>query len=183
MPTRCHDLRSGLPAWSTPEKDGTHLRKHAKSLAVAALLGAGTILVHPAPAMAAGYTPESACAKESGRGGWTHVSDNRRTLKKGGETWGHVWLMWNRGLQKNCVVVIKTAYAGKPTYTQAILHVEGGGAYRDPGKLTAKRYRYYAAAIGYGKGQCVDFEGHTTDTRWVEYTTASARRGKFMNCG
>ncbi|WP_171074945.1 hypothetical protein, partial [Nonomuraea basaltis] len=142
------------------------------------------IRASPAPALAAGYTPESACAKDSGRGGWTHVKDNRRTLKNGKSTWGHVWLMWNRRLQKNCVVVIKTAYAGTPTYTQAILYVgkKGGGAYRDPGTLTAKKYRFYAAAIGYGKGDCVDFEGHTTDTR-RDFGIASARRNKFMNCG
>ncbi|MGP3955889.1 hypothetical protein ACTWPT_07815 [Nonomuraea sp. 3N208] len=158
------------------------MRKSAKVLAAATLFVAGTVLAHPAPAMAAGYTPEAACAKESGRGGWTHVKDNKRALKNGGSTWGYVWLMWNRGLQKNCVTVIKTAYAGTATYTQAILHVTGGGAYRDPGTLTARKYRYYAAAIGYGKRECVDFEGHTTDTR-RDFGIASARRGKFMNCG
>ncbi|MDP4505710.1 hypothetical protein [Nonomuraea turcica] len=159
------------------------MRKSAKVLAAATLFAAGTVLAHPAPAMAAApYTPERACAKESGRGGWTHVKDNKRALKNGRSTWGYVYLMWNRGLQKNCVTVIKTTYAGTPTYTQAILHVEGGGAYRDPGTLTKRKYGHYAAAIGYGKGYCVDFEGHTTDTR-KDFGIASARRGKFMNCG
>ncbi|WP_336207313.1 hypothetical protein [Nonomuraea sp. LPB2021202275-12-8] len=158
------------------------MRKPAKALALAAMLSAGTVLIHPAPASAAAYSPEVVCAKESGRGGWTHVADNKRTMKNGKAVLGHVWLMWNRGLQKNCVAVIKTAFAGTPTFTQAILHTQGGGAYRDPGKLTAKKYKYYAAAIGYGKGQCVDFEGITTDTR-VDYGIAQARRGKFKNCG
>jgi len=157
------------------------MRKSAKVLAAGALFAAGTVLAHPAPAMAAAYTPEAACAKESGRGGWTHVTDNKRTLKNGGSTWGYVYLMWNRGLQKNCVTVIKTAYAGTATYTQAILYVKGRGAYRDPATLTKKKYRYFAAVIGDGKDRCVDFEGLTTDTR-LDYGLAKARRGKFANC-
>ncbi|MFB4290968.1 hypothetical protein ACBI99_25205 [Nonomuraea sp. ATR24] len=153
-----------------------------KALALAAMLGAGTVLLHPAPAMAAAYTPEAACAEQSGRGGWTHVSDNRRAVKHRGSTWGHVYLMWNRASQQNCVAMIKTRYAGKSTYTQAILKVQGGGAYRDPGTLTARTYKYYAAAIGYGKGQCVDFEGRTTNgTR--NYATAVGKRGRLANCG
>ncbi len=173
---------SVMMGFLTALRKDEHVRKPAKALALAAMLSAGTVLVHPAPALAAAYTPEAACAKESGRGGWTHVRDNKRAMKSGKSVFGYVYLMWNRSLQKNCVAAIKTSYAGTPTYTQAILHVQGGGAYRDPGKLTAKKYKHFAAAIGYGKGQCVDFEGYTTDTR-VDYALAHARRGKFANCG
>ncbi|MEV0198935.1 hypothetical protein [Nonomuraea sp. NPDC050691] len=158
------------------------MRKTAKALGLAALLSAGTIVINPAPVLAAAYTPEAACAKQSGYGGWTHVNDNRRTLKNGSSVWGYVYLMWNHSHLTNCVTVIKTAYAGTPTYTQAILKLQGGGAYRDPGTLTAKKYKYFAAAIGYGKKQCVDFEGITTDTR-RDYGIASAKRGRFANCG
>ncbi|GAA0948770.1 hypothetical protein [Nonomuraea longicatena] len=154
----------------------------SKTLALAAALAAGVVVVSPVSASAASYSPEAACAKDSGRGGWTHVKDNKRPLKAGGSTWGHVYLMWNRGLQKNCVAVIKTAYAGTPTFTQAVLKFKDGAEYRDPGTLTAKKYKYYATAIGYGKGKCAKFEGYTTDTR-VDFTLATGKRTAWGNCG
>lgn len=158
------------------------MRKPVKALALAAMLSAGTVLIHPAPALAAAYSPATVCAKESGRGGWSHVKDNKRAVKNGKSVWGHVWLMWNGALRKNCVAVIKSAFVGTPTFTQAILHVKGGAAYRDPGKLTARKYKYYAAAIGYGKGKCVAFEGYISDTR-ADYGVAHGKRGKWGNCG
>ncbi|MGW4795499.1 hypothetical protein ACWEPC_24095 [Nonomuraea sp. NPDC004297] len=153
-----------------------------KALALAAALAAGAVLIHPTAAFAGSYTPEAACAKESGYSGWRHVSDNRRAVKTGGSTWGYVYLMWNRGRQANCVAVIKSAFAGTPTFTQAILKVQGGAAYRDPGTLTAKKYKYYAAAIGYGKGKCVQYEGYIADTR-NDYTLAKGKRNSWGNCG
>lgn len=154
-----------------------------KTLALATMVVAGTVLIHPAPANAGTYSPETACSKESGRGGWVHVSDNKRAVKtSSGKTWGYVYLMWNRSLQKNCVAMIKTAYAGTATYTQAVLKFKDGAQYRDPGSLTAKKFKYYAAAIGYGKGKCAAFEGYTTDTR-RDYTLASGKRTKYANCG
>lgn len=111
---------SVMMAFLTALRKDEHVRKPAKALALAAMLSAGTVLVHPAPALAAAYTPEAACAKESGRGGWTHVRDNKRAMKDGKTVYGYVYLMWNRSLQKNCVAAIKTIFAGTPTYTQAI---------------------------------------------------------------
>jgi hypothetical protein len=154
----------------------------SKSLALAAALAVGVVVVSPVSASAASYSPEAACAKESERGGWTHVKDNKVALKSGSSTWGYVYLMWNRGLQKNCVAVIKTAYAGTPTFTQAVLKFEDGAEYRDPGTLTAKKYKYYATAIGYGKGKCVQFGGRTSDTR-VDFALATGKRDRWDNCG
>ncbi|MEU6718863.1 hypothetical protein ABZ897_45985 [Nonomuraea sp. NPDC046802] len=154
----------------------------SKALALAAVLAAGAVFVHPTAAFAGTYTPEAACAKETGRSGWTHVRDNKRAVKTGGSTYGYVYLMWNRSLQKNCVAVIKTSYVGTPTFTQAVLKFEDGAAYRDPGQLTAKKYKYFAAAAGYGKGKCVKYEGYISDTR-VDFALASGKRTTWGNCG
>ncbi|WP_043619592.1 hypothetical protein [Nonomuraea candida] len=155
------------------------MRKKAVALATMAI--AGTVLVHPTAAFAGAYSPETACSKESGSGGWTRSQDGHRAVKSGGSTWGHVYLMWNGRLKKNCVAVIKTAFAGTPTYTQAVLTVEGRGTYRDPSRLTSKKYKYFAAAVGNGNDRCVKYEGYTADTR-LDYTLASAKRSYWGNC-
>lgn len=154
------------------------MRKSIKALTAMALVGAGTLLAHPAPALAAAYSPEAACAEESGRSGWRHISDNKRAVKHGGTTYGHVYLMWHGGLKKNCVVTIKTAFSGTATYTTAKLWVKGRSkAYTDSGK-----YRYYAAVIASAGGKCVKYQGTTRDTR-VDFREAKGGRSSWGNCG
>ncbi|MEU4538480.1 hypothetical protein AB0G15_26900 [Streptosporangium sp. NPDC023825] len=139
-------------------------------------LAAGILAANPAYtayAASAPYTPEGLCGA-----GFTRAKDGVRPLKSGRDTFGHVYLMYNRSTGYNCVVSIKTAFYRTATYTTATLTVKGSKPKTDAGK-----FKYYAGPVKVkARGKCVSYWGSTRDTR-LDYAEATGGRKTFGNCG
>ena len=75
-----------------------------------------------------------------------------------------VYLLFNESNNYNCVVTLKTAAIGRPTYTSAELEVEDGGRAVD-----AAYYRYYASVKLPALHKCVRWGGtHRSDEFFSE---------------
>ncbi|GAA2661310.1 hypothetical protein [Nonomuraea recticatena] len=143
---------------------------------LAATLALGGILVAPAAANAAGYTPEGICGK-----GFAVV--NRAPVG----SWGTVYLLYNRRNGLNCAVTIKSKHTGVSTRTSVVLEVARPFANNTP-PYTEKaedsnRYKFYAGPVKLqGKGMCVRFSGAIAN-RPTKAQFARGGNGRFTNCG
>ncbi|SNT54226.1 hypothetical protein SAMN05216276_105813 [Streptosporangium subroseum] len=148
------------------------IRSVTKIVTVTAL-AAGVLAANPAYAASNPYTPERVCGA-----GFTKVKDGTRPLKSGSDTFGHVYLMYNRSTGYNCVVTIKDAFYRTATRTVATLTVKGGKKYTDVGN-----FKYYAGPVKVrARGKCVSYWGETRDTR-LDFAEATGGRKAFGNCG
>jgi hypothetical protein len=154
------------------------IRSVTKVVAVTAV-AAGVLAANPAYAAyaaPAAYTPEGVCGK-----GFTKVKDGSRPLKSGRDTFGYVYLMYNRKTGYNCVVSIKTAFARTATYTTATLTVKGSSG-RPKSKTDAGNFKHYAGPVKVkARGKCVSYWGSTRNTR-LDFAEATGGRKKFGNC-
>jgi hypothetical protein len=147
------------------------IRSVTKIVTVGALV-AGILTTNPAYAVSAPYTPEGVCGA-----GFTKVKGGTSPLKSGRDTFGYVYLMYNRSTGYNCVVSIKTAFYRSATYTTATLTVKGGKPKTDAGK-----FKYYAGPVKVkARGKCVSYWGSTRDTR-LDFAEATGGRKAFGNC-
>jgi hypothetical protein len=143
---------------------------------LAATLALGGVLVAPAAANAAGYTPEGICGK-----GFAVV--NQAPVG----SWGTVYLLYNRRNGLNCAVTIKSKYTGVSTRTSVLLEVARPFANNTP-PYTEKaedsnRYKFYAGPVKLqGKGMCVRFSGAIANRPTKAQFERSKPRG-FANCG
>ncbi|MER5423910.1 hypothetical protein [Streptosporangium roseum] len=151
------------------------IKSVAKVVAMTAL-AAGVLAANPAYtayAASAAYTPEGVCGA-----GFSRVQDGTRPLKSGRDTFGHVYLMYNRSTGYNCVVTIKSAFYRTATYTTATLKVDGEKPKTDAGK-----FKYYAGPVkAKARGKCVAYWGSTRDTR-LDFAEATGGRRTLGNCG
>jgi hypothetical protein len=156
-----------------PPSKGRQVSRSVTKIVAVAALAAGVLAANPAYAAPTPYTPEGVCGA-----GFTKVKDGTRPLKHGPDTFGYVYLMYNRSTGYNCVVSIKTAYYRTATYTTATLKVKGGKTYTDKGK-----FKYYAGPVKVkARGKCVSYWGSTRDTR-LDFAEATGGRKAFGNCG
>ncbi|GAA3312153.1 spore-associated protein [Nonomuraea dietziae] len=143
---------------------------------LAATLALGGILVAPAAANAAGYTPEGICGK-----GFAVV--NRAPVG----SWGTVYLLYNRRNGLNCAVTIKSKHTGVSTRTSVLLEVARPFSNNTPPYIERasddKRYKFYAGPVKLqGKGMCVRFSGAIAN-RPTKAQFARGGNGRFTNCG
>jgi hypothetical protein len=143
-------------------------------LLAAALLGtAGT-----SSAAANPYTPQEACRNETGRGGWSVVSDgHRQVVTPTGAKWGDVYLLYSGGY--NCVATIKSSFVGTRTWTEAWIRLEGGNWI----DLDSDPYSYYAAGERNAAGVCVAYFGRIYNNPNHTGTPAEGGRAGLGNCG
>ncbi|MFI7611907.1 spore-associated protein A [Nonomuraea terrae] len=150
--------------------------KSVPKVVAATALAAGVLVANPAytaNAASAAYTPEGVCGA-----GYARVKDGTRALKSGRDTFGYVYLLYNRSNGYNCVVTIKTAFYRTATYTTATLTVKGSKPKTDAGK-----FKYYAGPVKLkARGECVSYWGSTRDTR-LDFAEATGGRKTFGNCG
>ncbi|MCT9931469.1 hypothetical protein N5079_14710 [Planotetraspora sp. A-T 1434] len=157
--------------------------KPIKRIFLAAALTIGGVIVSPAHALAAGYSPEGVCGAGFGR-----VADSKRAVKTySGDIFGYVYLLYNRKTGYNCVVTIKTAYVGTQTYTSATLKTQTRRVRDEPvrtaSKTDGRKYKYYAGPVKlYAKGLCVKYSGTIWDTR-RDAAIATGGRNTWGNCG
>ncbi|MEV6864890.1 hypothetical protein AB0M44_28270 [Streptosporangium subroseum] len=144
-------------------------RSVTKIFAVTAL-AAGILTANPAYAASNPYTPERVCGA-----GFTQIHSS--LLKSGRDTFGRVYLMYNRSTGYNCVVSIKTVFYRTATRTVATLTVKGGKSKTDVGN-----FKYYAGPVKVNaRGKCVSYWGETRDTR-LDFADATGGRKAFGNC-
>ncbi|MEU8177526.1 hypothetical protein AB0C14_32035 [Microbispora hainanensis] len=160
------------------------MRRSASTVVVAAALAVGGLAANPAYAISAGYTPEGVCGSGFGR---VSTDGSRAVKTPTGRVFGRVYLLYNRKTGQNCVVTIKSSYAGTATRTSATL-VTQVRRHRDEPVTTARKsdsgkYKYYAGPIKlYAKGLCVKYSGTIADTR-INGEVASGGRSGWGNCG
>ncbi|BEL10452.1 hypothetical protein Q0Z83_086430 [Actinoplanes sichuanensis] len=118
-------------------------------LATALVAGVTAIVAHPAPASAADVNPYSASALcGSGYGIVDYFKDDGRA---------YIYLLYNSGNGKNCVVSLKQKNLGTKTHVSAVLET------RDDVKVDPGNYAYYAGPIYLSaRNECVSFGGEVT---------------------
>ncbi|OHV28592.1 hypothetical protein CC117_30280 [Parafrankia colletiae] len=133
----------------------------------------------PAHAATNPYSRFSACSNEFG-GSWSDTSDGHRTLSTpSGAKGGDVYLLYNSATGYNCVVTIKTAYVGAPSFTNAGLLVDDGTGWHDD----SGDFGYYAAVQWYARGKCVQYDGMIASPGGSPDTIAFGNRYTWGNCG
>ncbi|SDK40478.1 hypothetical protein SAMN05421874_107216 [Nonomuraea maritima] len=148
-----------------------HVLKFVPKVVAAAALAGSVLVAVPAHASTA-YTPEGVCGA-----GFARVADGAKPVKDGKDTYGYVYLMYNRRTGYNCVVTIKTSYYRTPTYTTAMLRVQGSKPVTDAGK-----FKYYAGPVKLkAAGKCVAYWGTIRNTR-IDFAEAKGGRATFGNC-
>lgn len=132
----------------------TRHRISARTLGSALAFGLAVPVIAVATASAAGAaapTPQSTC------GSGYRTIDNHKL------TGAVIYLTYNSGNGYNCVVTIKTAGVGSPTYTAATLAVQGDGSALDDGD-----YRSYAGPVRLlARGKCIRWGGAHRSSSWV----------------
>lgn len=158
------------------------MRKSAQRLGIltASVAAMAAVSIPSAQAATNPYTPESACHHDFG-GSWSRTTDGHRTILGGPttprQTWGDVYLMWNGATKKNCVVALKSAFVGTPSYTDASLNIQGS----DDWKYDNGYYKYYAAYQATAGGKCVAYEGSMRNPTDTQY--GAGGREQLGNCG
>ncbi|MFD8479955.1 spore-associated protein A [Kitasatospora sp. NPDC059673] len=120
------------------------LSRTLKALTLSAAAGAALLMV-PANAHAAGYTPQSVC-------GSSYATLDSFNLPGGTST---VYLTYSSATGNNCVATIKNTYVGTATLTGAFLTIGTSPNW----KVDSGNYKYYAATYLYAPGQCVSYGG------------------------
>lgn len=139
----------------------------------------------PAPAAAAGYTPEQVCGSGFVRvaGGTRPVTDQTNSLR------GHVHLLYSALSGEHCVVTVKSSFAGTPTMTRAILLVEGNTILGPARYVDQGAFRYYAGPVkARANGRCVTFQGMVSNRRAGDGAPAAGINGyggwtSYGDCG
>ncbi len=119
-------------------------RRIAVAGVAACLLGAAPAAAAPNP-----YTPKEACGSNYVKVG------GPREIRGGGRLLAEAYLMYNNGF--NCVAVIKRAFVGTPTYTEAWLwRGNYGNLAESQGNAT-----HYRTVTRYADDTCVAFGGYS----------------------
>ncbi|MFI9589829.1 hypothetical protein [Nonomuraea sp. NPDC052265] len=152
----------------------------AKAILLTAAIGLSGVLAAPANATAV-RSPQSICGS-----GFGLVSDGAKPVKtQGGQRYGTVYLLYNRGTGENCVVTIKSSFVGSKTQMSARLTVMPKPRKDEKQDATVRmdagKFSQYAGPVKYwAKGSCVKFWGT------IQATTGSIAGGgrtSWGNCG
>jgi hypothetical protein len=156
------------------------VRMPAKAILLTAAIGLSGVLAAPANAAAAS-SPQSICGS-----GFGLVEDGSRPVKtQGGQRYGTVYLLYNRGTGENCVVTVKSRFTGTKTQMSARLTVMPKAikdTKQDPiVRMDAGKFAQYAGPVKYwAKGACVKFWGTIQSTSG---SIAGGGRTSWGNCG
>ncbi len=117
--------------------------------AAALAAGATTIVAGPTAALAADVNPYSASALcGSGYSVVDYFKDDGRA---------YIYLLYNSGNGKNCVVSLKQKQLGSKTHVSAVLQTKATV------KVDSGNYGYYAGPVYlYARNECVSFGGEVT---------------------
>lgn len=135
------------------------------------------------PANAAAYSPEGICGAGFGR-----VSGGTKAVTTpSGRRYGTVYLLYSKKSQQNCVVTIKSSFAGSKTPVSAELTVMPKAIKDTKQDPTVRRdsgsFKYYAGPVKYwAKQACVKFWG-TIKPLGHDPAVARGGRQSWGNCG
>jgi hypothetical protein len=156
-------------------------RQRFAGVALAATLVAATMVVAASPAGA--HTPQQACGS-----GYSVVAKPRAIKTSSGVRYGKVYLLYNSGNGKNCVVAIKERFHGVRTHADAYLKIRGNpgpwhGWWRDHGNFYHYAGGNPSPTVKFAADKCVQFFGRIYSKPGGRGTMAEGGRTKWGNCG